>query len=564
MIARHSVFATHPKLECVSARQLVGARINTSVSLAASAAHNLLLHQVPLRVATACCKVLQQSSSASSSRAAAPAHPNASVQELPASTWRAHCLELPHLLLNALLRLDLEQAEPTPGAPAALMGQQFQQSGFLELLPQLLQDTADQLQAAAAAAAQTVPSSATSSGASSSTVSPTQPRTSQQGTAAALPKLTQQDWHARPDKSLLKGAFFLFGSYTILAKCWTRGKFAFELVPACAPAVVQLASISFQQVSHLLEHHQMDAFSYKSLAGLWVHADESVRLALIPDVDPTYSTQSSLSFLGSSGMQQYHSVLFDSPHTGQCLAVMLASAVYSTLLLQLPRLPDVSVSSDSSRASGSSASGSSNSSSSSSSNNGGGGTQGHPARKLQALQCTDASKAWQFACEEHQLLPSTHHKLLQGAGCSSRSVLFAAVCTAAWWKSATAPALQHTLAVHGIYRRSILHKIYHDYTAYHQRMRDQPRQQQHHISQEQRQQQLLFCLMPGVLLYYAALQPPTVPPGVPVNVHSAVCSSRSAIAVAMQLAGHSSSLHINHSGRKQPPQSLSVPPCHCA
>jgi len=503
---------------------------------------NLRLPQVPLCVATACCKVLQHSNSASSSTAAASAPAHASERELAASTWRAYCLELPYLLLVALVTLESMQAgQPLP--PVALMGQQFQQSGFLDLLPQLLQDTADQLQAATAAAETASPNN-TGSGVSSSTISPTQPGNSEQGAAAPLPRLTQQDWPVRPDLLLLKGAGCLLFTYSTLSFCWPRGKFALELVPACAPAVLQLASISFQRVSQLLERHQMDTFSIAAVYDVWLIADEAVRLALMPYADQAGVEDSGSTLLDGSGMPQHLSALFSSPHTGQCMVVMLASAVYTALLLQLPRLPDLSASNSSSRSSSSS----SGSSGGGGSSIGSGGTKRHPARKLGALQCTDASQAWQFACEQHHLLPPTHQELLRHVGCSSRAVLSAAAHVAAQWPLRLPPAAHPPAGVRGVYRLDILIRMYKCYTTHYRHVREQQRkqqqQQQHHSSQEQQQQQLLLCLVPGVLLYWAALQPPTVPPFFSIDVQSATSSSLSAVAAAMQLSGHSSTAGI--------------------
>jgi len=443
------------------------------------------------------------------------------VQELAASTWRAYCLELPYLLLATFLQLDsLQPGQATPLAPAALMGQQFQQAGLLELLPQLLRDTADQLQAAAAAA-ETVSSSHTGSGASSSTISPSQPRNSQPGTAAPQPKLTQQDWPARADLLLLKDAMHLFGCYTTLAVCWPRGKFAFELVPACAPAVVQLASLSFQRVSHLLEHHQMDTVSYNDLTRVWVQADEALRLALIPDVDPCYLIQNSLSFLESDGMQQYHSVLFALPQRGQCMAVMLAAAVYNALLLQLPRLPGLSAGS---------------STSSSSSSNGARSSRSKRKGKLPA----DPKEAWTYACEQQQLLPPSHQELLQHAGCSSTSVLFIAACLVAASQHCEQQPAACTIAGNRLY--SLVY-IYGCFCTHHvhlmRRHNQQQQQQQPRVYQGPPQQQLLYCLMPCMLLYWAAVQPPTLPSGSRVNLAAAASTSRGAITPA-QLAGHSS------------------------
>jgi len=497
------------------------------------------LCQVPRQVVTACCSVLQHSPSASFSTAAAAAAPmHAAVQE--AGAWRAYCVALPSLLLKHMLQLQLIQAGQTsPPALVALMGQQFQQSGLLDLLPQLLRDTADQLQAAAAAAGAETVTNHTGGVVSSSTVSPTQQLgdREQDTEAPPPPTLTQRDWTGRPDLLLLKDAGGLLLTYTTLAMCWTRGKFAVELLPACGPAVMQLASISFQRISQLLEHHQVDTFTQKAVLGLWGKADEAVRRALTPDADPTYVSSSSSS-LSNSAMQQYLNVLFNSPHTGQCSAVTMTSAVYTTLLLQLPRLPGLAASSSSS-SSGSSGSGdgSRSSAGSSSSSHGGGGTKGHPARKLRALQCTDPSKAWQFACEQHQLLPLTHQELLRHVGCSSRVVLFGAAYIAAHWQSQSAAQLP--IVARGLHRLYSLMGMYAAFTKCCER--DQQWQQQHNISQEQRQQQLLLlCLMPGVLLYWAALQPPTVLPGEPIEVEPAVCISRDAIAAAMQLSGHSS------------------------
>jgi len=466
----------------------------------------------------------------------------------------------------------MRAGQPTPLELVALMGQQFQQSGYLDLLLQLLQDTADQLQASASAAASaTVPASNTGSGTSSSTVSPTQPGNSKQDTAALLPKLTEQDWTARPDLLLLRGVLHLLCSYVTLSFCWPRGKFAVELVPACAPAVVQLASISFQRISQLLEQYQLDEFSHTLVYEPWVNADEAVRLVLTPDVDPSYTTQSSSSssILDSSGLQQYRGVLFDSSRTGQCMAVMLAVTVYTTLLLQLPHLPDLpglSASNSSScccsgndgSSSSSKSSGGGGINSSTSSTSSAGGTKVKPTRKLRALQCTDPSKAWQFACEQHQLLPPTHQELLRQVGCSSRAVLFAAVSMAAKWNASMTPASQPPVPMRGIYRLGMLTSIYNAFTAHcertwdkqgqqqqqqqqqeqqqeQQRQQQRQQQQQYSISQEQRHQQLLLCLMPGVLLYYAALQHTSLP-GFRFDAVPAVHSSRGAIAAAMRLS----------------------------
>lgn len=51
----------------------------------------------------------------------------------------------------------------------------------------------------------------------------------------------------------------------------------------------------------------------------------------------------------------------------------------------------------------------------------------------QALQLDDAAweaaevRSWQTACEQHAVLPDTHHKLLKAVGCSSKAVVWAAV-----------------------------------------------------------------------------------------------------------------------------------------
>lgn len=51
----------------------------------------------------------------------------------------------------------------------------------------------------------------------------------------------------------------------------------------------------------------------------------------------------------------------------------------------------------------------------------------------QALQLDDAAweaaevRSWQSACEQHAVLPDTHHKLLKAVGCSSKAMVWAAV-----------------------------------------------------------------------------------------------------------------------------------------
>jgi len=367
-----------------------------------------------------------------------------------------YCVELPLLLLEGLLKVNPSEAtQKSPHAQLVLLGQQFQQSGFLDLLPQLLQDTADQLQAAVAAeaaaaaaaaaaavAADAVSSSYTGSGPSSSTGSPTQPGNSDQGTAAPQTKLTQQAWVSRQDLLLLTEASQLLQTYTFLSLCYPLGKFAFELVPGCDTAVMQLASISFQHISSLLEYYQMDFYMYNRMQGLWLCADQAARLALAPDTDLSFTRPCIGSVLDSrrgSDLQRYLSTLFDSPHTGQCMAVMLAYAAYAMLLLQRPSLPDLHASSSGNGGGGSSGSsgssdGGSSSSSSSSNRNAGSNSEDRTQRKLQVPRCSDAVMAWQFACEQHQLLPPTHQALLQQAGLLQQQG--SAVCSC-WLDSTT-------------------------------------------------------------------------------------------------------------------------------
>jgi len=202
---------------------------------------------------------------------------------------------------------------------------------------------------------------------------------------------------------------------------------------------MRLAALTFQHISRELTSEQQPPERLSDLDRL----QECARTIVVM---VACSAVAGLETSDSSSLERQEQDLVQSASSYlPCLALTITYHVYMSLLLQLSALPSGNSSTTTcgttttTSAGGSSTSVRSSSSSSSSSV----ATSG-----VQSWQ--DPVQAWQFACSQHQLLPASHHHLLQMLGCSSRAVLWFAAATAGSPLSAFAqlPSAQAVKSVH--------------------------------------------------------------------------------------------------------------------
>jgi len=392
----------------------------------------LLALQVPLCLATACYDILSRlydnsgHGSSSSSRASSSASPPIGTIRPGQVVVNQRCLVLRalHMLLSYAAvagvlseshGMSVESATHEEHVPSqqAAFAEQLNQSGLLQILPAVITAVADQLEAylgtqqhssqqPQSVGTNTQPSEGPAAG-------PTGAPLSSSGCASSSSSLENHPSAARPyhGEEMEPELEAISSVVYWLLRCWPGHQFLQQVAPGCAAPLMRLAALTFQHISRELTSeqqlperlHELDKLQKLAHSLGQVVVCSAVAGLRSPDRSRLERTERDLVQSASSYLP--------------CVALMIAFNVYMGLLLQLPALPDSS-STTTTTAGGSNTTFGSN------------GSNSVPT--VQSLQ--DPVKAWQFACSQHQLLPASHHHLLQMLGCNSRAVLWVAAATA--------------------------------------------------------------------------------------------------------------------------------------
>jgi uncharacterized membrane protein YgcG len=412
--------------------------------------------QVPYRLATACRVMINSgqrhkrvmlAAGSAAAAAAAEAGSGGSSSRMPisagcavntlASVCYSPCLKgvlwpIEMLLFRAhsdgVLR-DLYLDEPgTKEGKSAAIGQQIQQSGLMELLPQLLTEAALLLQQAGVSACH--PN--ISLGATGSSSSSSGGGGGSEAWASSTTTLPAFSYH------IAEPAMQVLGVYEKLQLCWPTKAYAPVIVPECAEPVLALAWRAFQYASLFLADdaqppHRLIA---EGILNLLNAAEQAMFVALSKVVcieafvPEEYAAQSSL--------QQYKAAVLAAPSLLPCLTIMAASACYALLLPQLPQVVKAIEPPSAPAPAADSTAGSSTSKAKSRTGKSGCGTKGKSSSSGKASSSSSSSSswpkgvpAWQVGYREQQKLPALQQKLLRLFGCSSTAVLCAAAVAAA-------------------------------------------------------------------------------------------------------------------------------------
>lgn len=470
---------------------------------------------MPFRLASACCKVLQHTTSSSCSIQHQHQQKGHSLQA------HAHVLSVLQELVLSWQKDKVIVLTQGPSKLAASFGQQLQKAGFLDLLPELLTDTADRLAAVTPAPriyATSQPSAAPGQDTAADGI-----HVQSSSTARSMP------YSEHDSKQLGQEALALMCIYSGLAVCWGQEVFAGQIAPACSVTVVRLVCRTAQHISAVTttdtayqqERPVGKARDLFCLASIWSMAQRAARIALKPAVfeeapDPD-----------SSELQQ-QLPLMRSPHYLPCICLLLVCAAYTSLLLQLPNLPRPR--SDSSMHSNTTTSSSSANSTNDSFPN------------LPLSTPLDAVGLWQFACSEQPSLPASHRMLQQLLRWDSKAVVWLSVVS-------TAEALEHPArdrteqAVAAYNELGLLLSQYMQLdelrpllmppvaaTAGGPSLLTMGGSDPGQPGLAWKQEQHLHYLLPSVLLFWAAHQPVANAPGADITV--ALASSKSALLTA--------------------------------
>jgi len=373
----------------------------------------------------------------------------------------------------------------SPNGPLKLgasLGQQLQESGFLDVLPQVLNAAADSLQGIAATAASRqgevrphadaahaggrdqgpAATGGTSTAAESQEVGGSSVQSgSRAHSVNTRPHLTTAS--AQDDSNMLqqwlqeaRAASWVLHILHSIGPCWQQHVFVRRIAPACSAPTVHLALVLLQHVSHHLSCADQVPSNLDCYADIWLAAAH-VAAQIFASVDAdSFAKEQSLAATVTSRLPPHLEALVNSPHLLPCLCLCMAMSAYSSLLLQLPALPVASggASSDSSSSStvtlgplaectaspvdcsptsssrsmaGSSQSGKKKKKTS---NKSSGNRQSNDAPAAMASLISNPMQAWQIACSQHHLLPASHEKLLHLLGSSSKVLLWGAAAGA--------------------------------------------------------------------------------------------------------------------------------------
>jgi len=274
---------------------------------------------VPVRLAVACFKVL-------SNRQLAVSLPPGPVGQSIGMTNGQHATQLLLKLMSQAAATSCVLGNTSgPSKLGASLGQQLQQSGFLEILPQVLTDAADSLHATAASeaalpgepgqhddAAQSgdrghgqagtgsaakSTSTAAKAGASSSS------SREACGINAGNRHRNSTQMHPEETFSQTDAATVVLELFMSITYCWPERAFVRQVAPACNAPAVRLAVEVLQHVSqHLSSTTADEPSSLENHAEAWQAASEAAVLvltglethSLAEEPDPTTSTASRL------------------------------------------------------------------------------------------------------------------------------------------------------------------------------------------------------------------------------------------------------------------------------
>jgi len=178
----------------------------------------LLCVQLPQRLAAACCAVLK-------TPRPAPTRAQLRSTEQPLVPHEL-CISMLQTLLLFAWNCKVIQSVPHPLARA--LGEQFQQSGLLQLLPGLMTDAAARWEAAAEAAPSASSSGSTSGGSSKG-----------KGKKKAGGQATQQQQQEQE-------CFELLYICNKLNQCWPSNSFKLQLLPDCLEPSLALAHVLYR------------------------------------------------------------------------------------------------------------------------------------------------------------------------------------------------------------------------------------------------------------------------------------------------------------------------------
>jgi len=385
-----------------------------------------------------------------------------------------------------------------PSQQAAAIAEQVHQSGLLQILPAVITAVADQLEAYLG-----TPQHTQSVGPSQPSAGPTGAPLSSSGDAGSSSSSSMLDvqpvsalpYHGERVEDELVSVWFVI---SFLCAGWPNQHFLQQVAPGCAAPLMRLLALAFQYISRELASEHQLAERLHELDALRVLA-HSVAESVVS------SAAAGVATADKNTLEQQEQDLQSASSYLPGLALMITHHVYMSLLLQLSALPSVSSSSGGGGISTTiSAIGSASSSC--------------RAPSSAASAWKDPVAAWQFACSQHQLLPASHHHLLQMLGCNSRAVLWVAAATAG---SKVTPFTQgkHAQALKTVHHNvSVLSMLYFRIEGIEQSMQQQQEQAAggaaspapHRIcviSPLKGPTQQMGVLLPAVLLYLPAYMP---------------------------------------------------------
>jgi len=429
-------------------------------------------------------------------------------------------------------------------------GQQIQQSGFLQHLPELASAAAERLQLVTPGDSMPahrayVPAARSSSGAGGSHSSSSSTGASMSGstcpagspsssTAESAPASHNTPASAHQSSwSLLVAQEQAIHVMQLCYRCamnlrWSPEEFFAEVCPEVAAPLIRLACVSCQHVSSLAGPGTAvcTPSSGSTSTGSISRSEPDRAHALRVSV---WGAACNVSAVLAAAFMQAPSLpacVTQSPHLLQLLCLVITASAYSSLLLQSPtlempaasrtRAADTGFASSTPSNAGDAASGGSSSSSSS---KGSSSKSAAKAQQAAVVALSDPAKAWQFACSQQQRLPPSHEELLRLVGSSGRAMLWVAAASAAHVLGNTAGSIKlmtmTSISTSKDPLEAFMSRLNCGVRLYLSLMMST----MHHSEQQrqQEQQQLLsrgsvsFCtellipaLMPTVMLYWAA------------------------------------------------------------